>query len=488
MGTVFDVLTDIFGWIMENIIYINILFAIIIVFFQRREPQAVWTWLLVLMAMPVAGFILYVVIGQDFHKRNMFKTKEISDMVSANISKQQEEIRRHDIADIEQKYVDLVMYNLESSEAAYTTDNTVEIFDTGIGKLEALCRELKKAERFIHIQYYIIHDDEAFNTLLPILTEKAMSGVEVRVLYDAMGCRSTKSRFWKNLEAAGIKTGVFFPAYLKRFQMRANYRNHRKIVVIDNKVGFVGGFNLGREYLSMDSKIGEWTDLHIMIKGSAVYGLENRFILDWSYATKENLVADSKYSVFVPSMADKGKTGMQVISSGPDSKYMNIRNNYLKLIHKAKNHICIQSPYFVPDEAILGALKIAALSGVEVNIIVPCKPDHMFVYWVTYSYVGELVQAGAKCYTFNGGFAHGKYLTIDGEACCVGTANMDIRSFKLNFEVNAVIYDENVTKKIEESFNNVKKKSTQLTEYDYATRGVKIKFKEQLCRLLSPLL
>lgn len=488
MNTVIDVFFDIWRWIFSNIIYINILFAIIIVFFQRREPQVVWTWLLVLVCLPIVGFVLYVIIGQDFHKRNMFKTKEISDMVSANISKQQENIRRHDISGIDEKYIDMVMYNLESSEAAYTTDNSVDIFDDGMKKLECLCEELKKAKEFIHIQYYIIRDDEAFNMLIPILIDKAKEGVEVRVLYDAMGCRATGSKLWNRMTSNGIKVGEFFPAYLKRFQMRANYRNHRKIVVIDNKVGFVGGFNIGREYLSKDEKFGYWADLHLKITGSAVYGLENRFILDWSYATKENLVADHKYSIVEVSDTGSGKTGMQVISSGPDSKYMNIRNNYLILIHKAKKRICIQSPYFVPDEAILGALKIAILSGVEVNIIIPCKPDHMFVYWVTYSYLGELIEAGAKCYTFNDGFVHGKYLTVDGEVCCVGTANMDIRSFKLNFEVNVTVYDSEVTAKIEESFENVKKNSTRVTEYDYATRGIKIKIKEQLCRLLSPLL
>lgn len=440
------------------------------------------------MLVPIVGFILYIVIGQDFHKRNMFNTKEISDMVSANISKQQENIRKQDMTAVDNKYMSMVMYNLESSEAEYSADNSVEIYDDGKKKMEALCNELEKAHEFIHIQYYIIHDDEAFGMLIPILKKKAAEGVEVRVLYDAMGCRSTKNSLWKDLEIHGIKTGVFFPAYLRRFQIRANYRNHRKIVVIDNKVGFVGGFNIGREYLSMDEKIGYWADLHIKVEGSAVNGLERRFILDWSYATKENLVANLKYSSLVSQKHFDGNVGMQIISSGPDSKYMNVRNNYLMLINNAKHHICLQSPYFVPDEAVLGALKIAVLSGVEVNIMIPCKPDHMFVYWVTYSYLGELVNAGAKCYTFNDGFVHGKYITADGEVCCMGTANMDIRSFKLNFEVNAVIYDKNVTGEIEESFFREVKNSTQVTVYDYATRGTKIKIKEQLCRLLSPIL
>lgn len=488
MDTVINILSDIWSWFTSNLIYINMLFAIAIVFFQRREPQAVWTWLLVLMCFPIVGFVFYIIIGQDFHKRNMFKTKAITDMVSATISKQQADIKKYEASVKDEKYIDMVMYNLESSEAAFSIDNSVEVFDEGLKKLEALCDELKKAKTFIHIQYYIIRNDEAFGMIKPILYDKVKEGVEVRILYDAMGCSTTGKSFWRELRHNGIKVGVFFPAYLGMFQIRMNYRNHRKIVVIDNKIAFLGGFNLGREYLSMDEKIGTWADLHLKIEGSAVFELENRFILDWNYATKENLVADSRYAAYLSSGEKTDKVGMQIVSSGPDLKYMNIRNNYLMLIHKAKKRICIQSPYFVPDEAILGALKIAVLSGVEVNIIIPCKPDHMFVYWVTYSYFGELIEAGANCYTYNDGFVHGKYVTIDGEACCVGTANMDIRSFKLNFEVNAVIYDNSVTEKIEKSFDKMLENSTLVTKYDYATRGTVVKFKEQLCRLLSPLM
>ena len=488
MSGFFNAAADVIAWIFGNIILINIVFAILIVFFQRRDPQAVWTWLLVLTCLPVVGFILYIIIGQDFHKRNMFKTKEISDMVSATISRQQFYIKHHEFPVDDEKYSDLILFNLESSGAVFSYDNTVEIFDDGMKKMQCLCEELKKAEHFIHIQYYIIRDDEAFAMIEPILHEKAECGVDVRILYDDMGCRSTGSKIWDRLRQGKIKVATFFPAYLKRFQMRVNYRNHRKIVVIDNKIGFVGGFNLGREYISLNEKIGYWQDLHLKISGTAVLDLEKRFILDWSYATKENLVAERRFSTLPSDISFNGNTKMQIIISGPDTKYQNIRNNYLILINRAKKRIRIQSPYFVPDASILSALKIAILSGVEVEIIFPCKPDHLFVYWVTYSYIGELVEIGAKCYTFDNGFIHGKYLTIDGEACCAGTANMDIRSFKLNFEANAIIYDSDVTARLEESFARIKENSTEITQYDYAQRGTKIKVKEQLCRLLSPLM
>ena len=488
MSQVLQSAADVLSWIFRNIIFINIVLAVLIVFFQRREPQAVWTWLLVLTCLPIVGFILYIIIGQDFHKRNMFKTKEISDMVSATISQQQTAIRTHAYPDRNEEYSDLVLYNLDSSGAVLTADNQVRILDDGMEKMQCLCEELKKAEHFIHIQYYIIRDDEAFAMLEPILLEKVRDGVEVRVLYDDMGCRATSPKFWKRLQEGGIRVATFFPAYLKRFQMRVNYRNHRKIVVIDNKVGFVGGFNLGREYLGLSQRFGYWQDLHLRISGSAVLDLEKRFILDWSYASKENLVAEHKYTTPDPAVHFSGTTPMQIIISGPDTKYQNIRNNYLRLINRAKGHIWIQSPYFVPDAAILSALRMAILSGVEVNVLIPCKPDHMFIYWVTYSYIGELIEIGANCYTFNDGFLHGKYVSVDGEACCVGTANMDIRSFKLNFEVNAVIYDPAVAVQIEDNFRRVRENATQITQTGYAERGTKVRAKEQLCRLLSPLM
>ena len=403
----------------------------------------------------------------------------------------------------------------------------MEIFTDGVEKFDDLIEEMRKARQYIHIQYYIIKNDEVFKTMIPVLKEKVSQGVEVRILYDGMGGRFMPKRVWKDLRESGILVKEYFPAFLGRLQLRVNYRNHRKIVVIDGKVGYVGGFNIGEEYISKNRKFGYWRDTHLKIQGDAVISLQIRFALDWNYAGKENLFlngwyfsdcsrlknmgipeGDKKKAVEaekmgkedisktiedpVPDMLDKhilGRLlGIQIIASGPDSGQRQVRDNYLQLFHKARHHIYIQTPYFVPDDTILSALKIAAGSGIDVRLMIPCKPDHPFVYWATFSYIGEMVNAGARCYTYENGFLHAKGVMVDGRVSCYGTANMDIRSFELNFEVNATIYDEETTEQLEAVFLDDLVNCREVTKEIYEARSLGVRIREQGCRLLSPLL
>ena len=495
MQQVFSVIALVWGWLMDHLLYINLILSVVIVFFQRRDPKAVWTWLLVLYFVPIFGFLLYLVLCQDYHKSRMFRVKEVEDRLAHPV-KEQERLIQGAMDQIAKSpwrdHEPLVLYNLETSGAVLTSDNSVEIFTDGEAKFDDLREELKKAEKYIHIQYYIIKNDELFQSIIPILKERAAAGVEVRVLYDGMGGRFMPARVWKDLRSCGIRTAEFFPPILGRLQLRMNYRNHRKIVVIDGKVGYVGGFNIGREYISRDPKFGYWRDTHLKIRGSAVYSLQIRFALDWNYASKENLFRDGKYfgmgNEDVRAVLNHPGVMVQIIASGPDAGNRQIRNNYIQLITRARRHIYIQTPYFIPDDAALSALKFAAESGVDVRLMIPCKPDHPFVYWATYSYMGDLLAAGAKCYTYENGFLHAKSVMVDGMVSCCGTANMDIRSFELNFEVNATIYDEGVTKRLEENFREDLKLCREVTRADYARRGLWVRFKEQCCRLLSPLL
>lgn len=481
-----------FVWsiIMDNIFYINMIFAILIVFFQRRDPKAVWTWLLVLYFIPILGFLLYLVLGQNYHKMKMFKLKEIKDELNFIIRKQEDKIYKREFEFDEphlDEYSDLVLYNLEASSAIYEEGNEVEIFIDGNDKFSALINDLEEAKSFIHMQYYIIKDDELFDRISEVLIRKANEGVVIRLLYDGIGGRYLKKKTIKKLTDANIKTAVFFPAFLGKFQMRMNYRNHRKLVIIDGKRGYIGGFNIGREYLGLDKKFGNWRDTHLLIKGPAVKSLALRFILDWNYASKENLFVDKDLTRF-ESNYEPGDVAMQIVSSGPDSKRTEIRDNYIKLISKAKNSIYIQTPYFIPDEATLQSLTIAALSGVEVKVMIPCKPDHPFVYWATHSFAGEILASGARVYKYNDGFLHAKGIMVDGKVSSYGTANLDMRSFLLNFEVNAVIYDSKTTSDLERIFMEDLKKCIEITPLSYSQRGIVIRFKEQISRLLAPLL
>ncbi len=479
-----------FSFIFSHLIFINLIFAVIIVFFQRKDPKVIWTWMLLLYFIPILGFVFYLLIGTDMHKQKMFRIKEIEDHLNDAIRRQEYSLRNKELEHKDPEiaeYSDLVMYNLEASGAMLTNDNDITIFTDGNEKFEALIADMREAKKYIHVEYYIIKNDVLFNRIKDVLVEKVKEGVEVRVLYDGMGCRSVRKSYWRKLNSQGIKTSEFFPAFLRRLHLRINYRNHRKIVVIDGKIGYVGGFNIGKEYIGLDKKFGYWRDTHLRVTGTAVFALQIRFALDWNYTAKENLFLTGAY-VYQGFVESKQNCEVQIVSSGPDSRCQNIRDNYLRLIGKAKKSIYIQTPYFIPDEAIFSALMIAVHSGIEVNIMIPCKPDHPFVYWATYSYIGDLVMEGAKCYTYNDGFLHAKGMVVDDKVLCYGTANMDIRSFALNFEVNAVIYNEEQAIRMREIFDEDMKKCKQITKNVYVSRSLRVRFLEQVSRPLSPLL
>lgn len=493
MTELWENVTCTWNWMMEHLLYINLVLSIVIVFFRRRDPRSVWTWLLALYFVPIFGFAFYLLLGQDMRKSKMFRVKEVEDRLRYSAKSQENFIMHYAMTlkdPLSQDYGDLVLYNLEAAGSVLTVDNSIEIFTDGEEKFEDLRQELRKAESYIHIQYYIIKNDELFDSIIPILIDKVKEGVEVRILYDGMGGRFMPNRVWEHLKEAGVKVGVFFPAILGRLQLRVNYRNHRKIVVIDGRVGYVGGFNIGKEYISKDPKFGYWRDTHLKITGGAVMSLQIRFALDWNYAYRENLFKNAAFFEEHSTRPAAGKhpVGIQIITSGPDSATRQIRDNYLELFHKARNSIYIQTPYFVPDDAVLSALQIAARAGVDVRLMIPCKPDHPFVYWATYSYVSDLLDAGARCYTYENGFLHAKGVMVDGRVSCYGTANMDIRSFELNFEVNATIYDEETTQNLESIFRKDLERCKEVTKEVYENRGLWIRIKEQCSRLLSPLL
>ena len=331
MDIIWNGIVEIINWIWDNLLVVNILLSIIMVFFQRRDPQTLWTWLLVLYFLPIVGFVLYLFIGQDMHKSKMFRVKEVEDALNQSIRGNEKELISEQFMPTSRgltEYRDMVYYNLNIAGAVYTADNEVEVYTDGYEKFDALLCALRKAEKYIHIQYYIFRDDDLFWRIIEVLKEKAAEGVEVRILYDVLGSLEIKKRHWREIQAAGIKTAEFFPAALKKAHLRLNYRNHRKIVVIDGTTGFVGGFNVGNEYLGLSSKFGYWRDTHFKVQGSAAIGLQVRFALDWNHASGENLFLKASYFIqeaFVKS--NRHKVGIQIIASGPDSKWPVIRNN-----------------------------------------------------------------------------------------------------------------------------------------------------------------
>lgn len=476
-------------WIFRNILWINIIFAILLVFFERRNPTSTWLWIMVLTFLPGLGFVLYLFIGQDLSKKRLFKTKEAEDYCFRDIVLAQEEqidndeYRYRDPNYIE--YEDLIKMHLLSSESFFTQDNSVEIFYEGEEKFKALLESIDSAKNHIHIQYYIFKSDSLGKRVIDLLCKKAAEGVEVKLLVDGMGGRKLSRKDINRLKIAGAEIGVFFPPFVPLVSLRINYRNHRKICIIDGKEGFVGGFNIGDEYIGLSKKFGYWRDTHLKIKGSAISSLEWRFLLDWRFATGNEI---TQCQTYLSEKESLGNTGIQIVSSGPDSKWPSIKDGYLKMISNAREKIFIETPYFIPDDSIFEALKVAGLSGLDVRVMIPCKPDHLFVYWASMSYIGELLPAGVKFYTYEKGFLHSKVVLMDDFVSSVGTANLDIRSFKLNFEVNAFVYDESINLNLTDKFLNDLQYCKEITLEEYKNRSGIVKIKESFSRLLSPIL
>lgn len=472
------------------IFILNTFLAIALVFLERRDAGSTWAWIMVLFFIPVFGFFIYLLLGRRLRKKTLFKWEGrtrvgIESLIAHQMNAlHDKEFHFKDGNALE--YKDLIYLHLRNNGAVLTQDNAVQVFNDGREKFDSLIADIEGAKNHIHIQYYIFRLDGLGTRILDALTAKAKQGVKVRLLYDDMGSRSLRKRHFKKLIEAGGEVETFFPSILPLINPRLNYRNHRKIVVIDGRVGYIGGFNVGDEYLGLYRKFGYWRDTHLRLEGSALHPLQTRFILDWNQASARH---DIEYhEELFPVIPQKGTTTMQIVSSGPDEEWEQIKDGYVKLINMAKDYIYIQTPYFIPDASFYDAIRIAVLSGIDVRLMIPNKPDHPFVYWATYSYAGQLLRAGARVFIYDNGFLHTKMIVTDNKASTVGTANIDVRSFKLNFEVNAFIYDEKVSTELAELFLQDMKLSTELTYAAYLERTRMIKTKESIARLLSPIL
>ncbi|MBD1222152.1 cardiolipin synthase [Virgibacillus halodenitrificans] len=470
--------------LLSILFFVNIILAVVIIFFERQSPSTTWAWLMVLVFLPVVGFILYLIFNQNFTRKKMFYWADKEKIGIKERTEEQIKTIKDGTFSFKSEnsaaYKDSIFMHLVNDGALFTQDNDVTIYTDGREKFDALLADIKEATDHIHIQYYIIHEDGLGKELVAALTEKAKQGVQVRVLYDYMGSRGISSHFYKELKQAGGLVEVFFPNF------HLNYRNHRKLAIMDGKIGYVGGFNVGDEYLGLDKKFGYWRDTHLRTEGEVVHALQTRFILDWNQASKHHDIAYEEK--LFPHLPAAGNVGAQIVSSGPDTEWQQIKNGYVKMVNSAKKYIYLQTPYFIPDESLLDALKIAAMSGVDVRVMIPDKPDHMFVYWATLSHAGELLKAGAKIYVYENGFIHAKTLVVDDTTASVGTANIDPRSFKLNFEVNAFLYDEKTAEELRYAFEKDIPLAREITWEEYKKRPKIIQLKESVSRLISPVL
>ncbi len=475
--------------LVGNFWWSNLIFSCFVIFFGRKKPTSTLMWVMVINFLPIVGFVFYLFLGQDYTKSKMFRLKEQEDkFIKGVAASQANNIREGHFWYNDEKsvlYDDLIQMNLKLDESFYTQDNAIDFYYWGKEKFEALLEDIAQAQHSIDVQYYIFRVDGIGKRLLKAMERKAKEGVRVRLLYDSFGGRHIRKDDLARLHAAGVKTASFFPSIFPLINFRLNYRNHRKIVIIDDRIGYIGGFNVGDDYLGEYEHMGPWRDTHARIQGSGVLGLKFRFLKDWYYASGED--HDVKEAIHAERNPN-GKCGVQIITAGPDTTLDNVKNAIFKMITSAKKELFIQSPYFVLDDGMKDALKTAIISGVKVHIMIPCKPDHPFVYWATTSNVGELVQMGARAYTYQKGFLHAKVVLVDDYLSTVGSTNMDIRSFSLNFEANALIYDTKKNLELKEQFYRDLEDCEEMTWEKYSNRSAMIKFKESVSVLLSPLL
>ncbi|MGV7115584.1 cardiolipin synthase [Paenibacillus kyungheensis] len=475
--------------IVSIVTVINIALSIGFLFFEKRDAGYTWAWLMILFFIPIVGFLVYIFLGRNLKKKNFYGlSAEERGFVQAEVDKQLLTLqdKQSPQFQIPSKYDELVTLNLRSTNALLSNDNEIMIFDDGHVKFDALFQDIQAATQEINIQYYIIQPDVLGKRLRDALTQKAKEGVKVRLLYDEVGSKKISGSFFKELRLAGGEVEVFFPSFFKLINFRINNRNHRKLCIIDGTIAYIGGFNVGDEYLGLDQKFGYWRDTHFRIEGDSVNHIQGRFILDWHQARKEQ--KEDYHEFEYRSEKHQGNSMIQIVSSGPNSETEHLKNMYIKLILSAKKNVYIQTPYFIPDASFMDACKIALISGIDLQIMIPNKPDHPFVYWATWAHVGTLLDYGAKILLYEKGFLHAKTIVVDEEVASVGTMNIDSRSFRLNFEINAIVYDEQIAKQLHDLFDQDSLGSSELTLERYQNRSWIIKFKEGISRLLSPIL
>ncbi|AKC76328.1 phospholipase D/Transphosphatidylase [Staphylococcus haemolyticus] len=485
LGTVFTILLAL-GFV------INLVLAFIIIFLERnrRSASSTWAWLFVLFVLPLIGFILYLFFGRTVSKRKMEKNngKEL-DTFKSVIKDQVKQFDAHNYQTDNQqvtKHRDLIRMLLNKQDAFLTEDNHIDLFTDGNKLYEKVIEDIYNAKNYIHLEYYTFELDGLGHRILDALETKLKEGLEVKILYDDVGSKKVRMSKFHHFESLGGEVEAFFASKFPLINFRMNNRNHRKIIVIDGQVGYIGGFNIGDDYLGL-GKLGYWRDTHIRVEGDVIDALQIRFILDWnSQAHRPQFEYDDKY--FPKKDSIKGNQRFKLLQVVQHLINIRLNMDILKMIMSAKKSIYMQSPYFIPDQSYINALKMAANAGVDVHLMIPCKPDHPFVYWATFSYAAELLNSGVKIYTYQNGFIHSKVMMIDDEICSVGSANMDYRSFALNFEVNAFIYDEEIAKEIRVAYEDDIKKSKLLTLEKYNNRSLSIKVKEDIAKLVSPIL
>ena len=465
--------------ITEAIYLITVIGVIIVIISENRNPIKTITWIMVLIFLPIIGFIMYVFFGQDYTKRRTISKRMYSKIKTRPLA----ELNTTELDHYPTQHVQLIKLLRNSNQAQLLYGSSVEFFITGKDKFDALFRDIDNATEHIHIEYYVWDDDTIGNQLKELLIKKSAEGVKIRIIVDAVGSWKVKNSFYEQMRSAGIEVEEFMKVNFPMLTSHANYRNHRKIVVVDGKVGYIGGMNVADRYI-IGPSWGNWRDTHVRIEGKGVQGLQSVFLIDWFMVSK-SLITARKY---FPPLESYGNNITQIASSGPYSKGREIMQGFMQAIFGAKSSIFIQTPYFIPPDGLFEALIAASTRGVDVRLMVPRKSDSLLVQLASRSYFKRLMIAGVKIYFYEPGFMHSKLTVIDDSLTLIGSANFDVRSFEQNLEVEAFIYSEETAKRGKEIFVEDQGNSTAIVLREWMKRPVWLRFKESFIRLFTPLL
>lgn len=468
--------------------FLTVVFIAILIILENRNPEKTISWILVLVLLPFAGVIIYLFFGQEYRKTKMFSRKGLKDLERLrNLTMEQldnltaSNFETSGKLNAKKRLMNLLLSN---SNAILTNDNQVQILRNGEETFPEIFKTIAQAKHHIHLEYYIIEDDKIGNELRELLIKKAREGVEVRLIFDDVGSWKLRKKFIRSMSDAGVQLDCFMKVRFPMLTSRVNYRNHRKILVVDGTNAFVGGLNFADRYLSGKPGIGAWRDTHLKVIGGGATALQIIFMADWYFVSKEILKGDEYFKPFEPG---NGKL-VQMTASGPDSDWESISQAYFTAISSATESVYISTPYLMPTPDIVTALKTSALGGIDVRIIVPGISDAITPKWGTNSYIEELLEAGVKVYFYQSGFTHSKVIIADGIFSSVGTANLDFRSLETNFEVNAMIYDEEIAQILTNQFLDDQSNSELILLDEWRKRPRINKIKESFSRILSPML
>lgn len=468
-------------WLFLVVYSIIIIITMVRVLMDNRQPAKTMAWMLVLMFIPFLGIILYIFFGQNTRKERKIWQQSLDQLTKRSML---EFVEQKDF-NIPEEYRTISNLFMNQNLALPFKNNEVEIYTSGYDFFSSLLMEIGKAEHHIHIDTFIISDDPLGRIIADALIDKAKQGVEVRLIYDDVGSWRTPNSFFTRMRNEGIEVYAFMPVRFPAFTSRVNYRNHRKICVIDGEVGFIGGMNIARRYVQGTPKQ-SWRDTHVKLTGAAVYGLQRAFLVDWYFVSKVLITERSYYPEII---IGQNNSLVQVVTSSPTSLWPEIEQGYVRILTNAKHYVYMETPYFLPTDPILFAMRVAALSGVDVRLMIPYETDTKVVEWASRSYVIEASRAGVKILLYRKGFNHSKLLVSDDAMATIGSTNVDFRSFENDFEANAFFYDKKIALQVKEVFLADQKDSIDL---DDVRRFIKKPFLQRLwesfVRLLSPLL